>query len=129
MSNDTDDNTPGILKGLEFLILEAVEIYRAGDIEKVRKDFTSQRLATFKTHIERKPDERGATLMLYWPEDVFLLARESDIANRQALSRAWVRAAMSKSNYYCRCRALWLLPLSGRGFDNVVSIPLRKGPK
>ncbi|MBB5188547.1 hypothetical protein HNQ57_002837 [Zhongshania antarctica] len=129
MSNDTGDATPGILKGLESLILEAVEIYRADDIEKVREQFPSQRLAKFRNHIASKPDERGAPLMLYWPHGVFRLGREADIINPQTLSLAWIGAASGMPDYYCRCRALWMLPISGRGFDNVVPMPRSKGPK
>lgn len=129
MSIDTYDNTPGILKGLEFLILEAVEIYRAEDIEKVRGAFPSQRLLKFKSYIADKPNQRGAPLMLYWPGGVFWMGREADTASPQALSLAWIRAASGKPDYYCRCRALWVLPLPGRGFNNVVSMARRKGPK
>jgi hypothetical protein len=126
---DTDDNTPGILKGLEFLILESVEIYRTEDIEKVREKFSAQRLSKFKNHMASKPNQRGAPLMLYWPRGVFWMGREADTINPQALSLAWIRAASGMPDYYCRCRALWVLPVSGRGFANVVSMPHRKGPK
>lgn len=129
MRIDNTESAPGILKGLEFLILEAVQVYRAADIDSVRDNFPAQRLAKFKNHISSKPDPKGAPLMLYWPQDVFLFGRESDVANPQALSLAWIRAASGKTNHYCRCRALWLLPLTGRDFQNIVLMPRNRGIK
>ena len=71
MRRDNTESSPGILKGLEFLVLESVQIYRAADVESVRDNFPAQRLAKFKNHIYSKSDSKGAPLMLYWPHDVF----------------------------------------------------------
>lgn len=112
---------------LTTLILCKARIYRRGDLEKVKQEFSAKRAQAFIRHTQSEPNERGAPIMLVWPQGAIRFGREADLRNEQSLTLAWICAASGKTGLLARARALCLPPYRGRGYSNVASLPPAKG--